>query len=144
MTTRRTRDQGSSTLELAVLSIGLLLVVSAVIAIGRIQIASHGVEEAARAAAREASIARTATQARSNAITAGTATLADQGLTCQGMSVEVDLSDFGKAAGTRGTVTAHVSCNVLLSDLLVPVLPGRMEIDAQIDSPIDTYRETSQ
>ncbi len=126
------------------LSIGLLLVVSAVIAIGRIQIASHGVEEAARAAAREASIARTATQARSTAVTAGTATLADQGLTCQGMSVEVDLSGFGKAAGTRGTVTAHVSCNVLLSDLLVPVLPGRMEIDAQIDSPIDTYRETSR
>jgi Flp pilus assembly protein TadG len=129
-------------LELAVLSIGLLLVVSAVIGIGRIQIASHGVEEAARAAAREASIARTTTDARANAVGAATSTLTEQGLTCQGMSVEVDLSDFAKAAGTRGSVTAHVSCNVLLSDLMLPVLPGRMEIDAQVDSPIDTYRET--
>jgi Flp pilus assembly protein TadG len=135
-------DRGSSTLELAVLSTGLLLVVSAVIGIGRIQIASHGVEEAARAAAREASIARTTTEARATAVGAATSTLTDQGLTCQGMSVEVDLSDFAKAAGTRGTVTAHVSCNVLLSDLMLPVLPGRMEIDAQVDSPIDTYRET--
>ncbi|WP_159942573.1 MULTISPECIES: TadE/TadG family type IV pilus assembly protein [unclassified Nocardiopsis] len=142
--TRNHDDRGSSTLELAVLSIGLLLVVSAIIAIGRIQIASHGVEEAARAAAREASIARTAAEARANAIGAATSTLTDQGLTCQGMSVEVDLADFAKAAGARGTVTAHVSCNVLLSDVMLPVLPGRIPITAQIDSPIDTYRESSR
>lgn len=136
-------DHGSSTLELAVLSIGLLLVVSAVIGIGRIQIASHGVEEAARAAAREASIARTTTEARANAVGAATSTLSDQGLTCQGMSVEVDLADFAKAAGTHGTVTAYVSCNVLLADVMLPLLPGRIPISTQIDSPIDTYRETS-
>ncbi|GAA1094892.1 TadE/TadG family type IV pilus assembly protein [Nocardiopsis metallicus] len=137
-------DRGSSTLELAVLSIGLLLVISTIIGIGRIQIASHGVEEAARSAAREASIARTTGEARSNAISAASTTLNDQGLTCQGMSVEVDLADFTKAAGTHGTVTAHVSCNVALSDVMLPVLPGRLSLSAHIDSPIDTYRETSR
>jgi Flp pilus assembly protein TadG len=137
-------DRGSSTVELAVLSIGLLLVISTIIGIGRIQIASHGVEEAARAAAREASIARTTGEARSSAISAASTTLNDQGLTCQGMSVEVDVADFAKAAGTHGAVTAHVSCNVLLSDVMLPVLPGRLSLSAHIDSPIDTYRETSR
>ncbi|WP_036555215.1 TadE/TadG family type IV pilus assembly protein [Nocardiopsis sp. CNT312] len=139
----RRSDEGSSTLELAVLSVGLLLVLSAIIAIGRIQIASHGVEEAARAAAREASITRTASEARGAALGSAQATLAEQGLTCQGVSVEVDLSDFGKRAGTRGSVTAHVSCHVPLSDVLLPGFPGRMRIDAHFDSPIDTYRESS-
>ncbi|MEU0490793.1 TadE/TadG family type IV pilus assembly protein [Nocardiopsis sp. NPDC006139] len=137
-------DRGSATLELAVLSIGLLMVVSLIIGVGRVQVANHGVEEAARSAAREASIARTTTQARSDALTAATTTLADQGMTCLSLSVEVDVSAFTKPAGTPGSVTAHVSCDVALADLLLPGLPGTLALDKTFSSPVDTYRETSR
>lgn len=137
-------DRGSATLELAVLSIGLLMVVSLIIGVGRVQVANHGVEEAARSAAREASIARTTAQARSDALSAATTTLADQGMTCLSLSVEVDVSAFSKSAGTPGSVTAHVSCDVALADLLLPGLPGTLALDKTFSSPVDTYRETSR
>lgn len=134
-------DTGSSTLELGALAAGLLLVVTLIIGIGRIQIASHSVEEAARAAAREASIARTSAEARIEATGAASTRLSEQGLTCQGLNVDVDLSDFTKAPGSRGAVNAHVECVVSLDDVLLPALPGQVPVSAQIDSPIDTYRE---
>ncbi|MCK9871421.1 hypothetical protein MRI28_17545 [Nocardiopsis dassonvillei] len=138
------RDRGSATLELAVLSLGLLLVVSLVIGVGRIQVATHGVEEAARSASREASIARSTADARSQALSAATATLTEQGMTCLNLSVEVDLSAFSKPVGTPGSVTAHVSCDVALADLMLPVLPGALALDATFSSPVDTYRESSR
>ena len=56
--------------------------------------------------------------------------------TCSQVSVSTDSSDF--VAG--GTVTVHVACRVLLSDLALPGLPGSTVVQASATAPLDPYR----
>ncbi|MCU1493400.1 MAG: TadE rane protein [Acidimicrobiaceae bacterium] len=133
-------DQGSATLELAILGPGLLLLLALVIAAGRVEVASSAVEQAAASGARDASLARSLTQARTVARQSVTASLGQQHITCQGLTVSVANSGFAAAPGTPATVRVDVTCSVPLSDLGVPGLPGSRTLRASMSSVVDTYR----
>lgn len=138
---RLSGERGSVSLELVVLTPGLLLVLGVLIYGGRLELAKQSVQSAASQAAREASIARTQPEANSTADAAATRSLAEQGLDCVSSSVSVDTSGFASPAGTPATITAEVTCVVHLSDLAVPGLPGSQTVTATANSPLDTYRE---
>lgn len=138
---RPTGDRGSVSLELAVLGPALLLLLSFAIWAGRTQIADNAVQEAARAAAREASIAVDAGTAVSRATAQAQATLAAQNLNCQSMNVHVDISGFTTPLGESGDVTVLIDCTLGMTDLLAPGLPGSVQVSASFTSPVDAYRE---
>ncbi len=134
-------ERGSVSVELALLAPALLLLVSFAVFAGRTQIAEGAVEEAARAAAREASLARDAGTAAALAGAQAERTLAAQDLRCQDTSVAVDTAGFSAPSGQPGDVTVTITCVVGMADLLAPGLPGAVTVEAVFTSPIDAYRE---
>jgi len=127
--------------ELAVLGPALLLLLSFAVVAGRTQIADNAVEEAARTAAREASLARDAGTATALAAAQAQATLDAQDLHCQTTAVDVDTAGFAAPLGQPGEVTVAIACTVGMGDLLAPGLPGTVTVQASFTSPIDAYRE---
>ena len=133
-------DSGSATLELAILGPGLLVLLSLVIAAGRIEVAGSAVEQAAASGARDASLARSLAQAQTVAKQSATASLAEQHLTCDGLTVTVGSTGFAASPGKPATVRVGVACSVPLSDLGVPGLPGTRTLRASMSSAVDTFR----
>ncbi|MET8747250.1 TadE/TadG family type IV pilus assembly protein [Streptomyces sp. NPDC004728] len=134
------RDQGSYSVETAVLApvmIGLLLLM---IAFGRVTDADGAVDSAARAAARAASLERDAGNAQAQAQAAATRSLQGEGITCRTSSVVVDTAGYALDIGVEANVTATVACTADLSDIGLPGLPGAKTLTASWTSPIDTYR----
>lgn len=127
--------------ELALLAPALLLLLSFAIWAGRTQIAHNAVQEAARAAARDASLAPDADTALARATAQGRRTLAQQDLHCRQVDVGVDTAGFRAPLGESGDVTVTISCTVAMTDLLAPGLPGAMAVQASFSSPVDAYRE---
>jgi Flp pilus assembly protein TadG len=140
MTGRRSGDQGSATLELVILTPAVLVLLGLAIAAGRIEIAGGEVEQAAAAAAREASIARTELTARTAATETARGSLQNQGVTCGVLEVVVDSAGFGVTVGVPAQVQVGVACTVELSDLAVPGMPGTRTLRARVASPLDRYR----
>ena len=130
----------SAGVEVALVVPVLLLFIMAVIMGGRIALARQAVQAAATDAARSASIARTAPQARVAASSAAASSLANQQLACAATSVEVDVSGFAVPVGLPASVQVRVVCEVKLSDL-VGVPGGPIRTEATMTSPLDTYRE---
>lgn len=135
------RDAGSATLEIAILAPGMLLILGLLIGIGRTQQAHQAVEAAARDAARQASISRSPATAQQAATASAQAALAREGLRCN-PAVTVDATGLNRRVGTQATVTATVSCQVSLAGVLVPGVPGSVQVKAQFSSPVDPYRGT--
>lgn len=133
-------DRGSATLEAAILTPALLMLLGLVVVAGRVEVAGGAVEQAAAAAAREASLARTAPAAQAMASQAGRANLRDRGIRCTQVSVDVDTAEFAIPVGQPGQVRASVACTVALGDLAVPGLPGSRTLRATVTSPLDRYR----
>jgi Flp pilus assembly protein TadG len=133
-------DRGSVTLELAILTPALLMLIGLVVVAGRIEVASAAVDQASAAAAREASLARTPSAARAAATRAATANLAAQNLHCTDVRVTVDTAGFAVPVGTPAQVTARVTCTLSTGDLSVPGMPGTRTITASSQSSLDTYR----
>ncbi len=136
-----TKERGSVSVELALLAPALLLLVSFAVLAGRTQIAEGAVEEAARAAAREASLARDGGTAAALAGAQAERTLAAQDLRCRRTSVDVDTAGFSAPPGQPGDVTVTIACVVGMTDLLAPGLPGAVTVEAAFTSPVDAYRE---
>jgi Flp pilus assembly protein TadG len=136
-----TAERGAVSVELAVLTPVFLLLLSFAVLAGRTQIAEGAVQEAARAAAREASLARDAATAAALAGGQAERTLAAQDLRCQATRVDVDTAGFSAPPGRSGDVTVTVACVVGVADLLVPGLPGSVTVEAVFTSPVDAYRE---
>ncbi|WP_116451682.1 TadE/TadG family type IV pilus assembly protein [Blastococcus litoris] len=134
-------ERGSVSVELALLAPALLLLLSLAVFAGRAQVADNAVEEAARAAAREASLARDAATAVGSAGAQAQRTLTAQDLRCQATSVDVDTAGFQAPLGQPGDVTVSISCTVAMGDLLAPGLPGSVTVQASFSSPVDAYRE---
>jgi Flp pilus assembly protein TadG len=134
------REAGNAALELVVLAPVLLFVLGLVIAAGRTSMAQGALAAAARDAARQASISLTPQAAQAAALSSASAELSQDGLDCD-PQVTVNTSEFGWPVGQPATVTAHVTCTVRLSDLLVPGLPGSRTLTATFKSPLDPYRE---
>lgn len=132
-------DRGSATLEMAVLALPILLVLVLAVYSGRVGIAHAALDQAARDAARSASLA-TASTANSAGTAAANATLSSQGLTCTKLAVKVDTRGFATAPGQPAQVSAHVQCTLSLADLTAPGIPGTVLITADMSSPLDEYR----
>ena len=129
-------ERGSSILEAALIIPVLLLFVVMVIAASRVVVAHNSVSAAAGAAARAASLERGAGAATAAGQNVATSTLA--GSYCTPV-VSVS-GDFDAPVGTSATAKATVSCQVSLSDLLLPGLPGSVTISSSGTSVIDRYR----
>ena len=127
-------------LELVVLAPVLLFILGLVVAAGRTSIAQGAVDAAARDAARQASISLTPGAAQAAALSSARAALSRDGLDCNPV-VTVDTAQFGVPVGQPATVTATVLCQVPLSDLVVPGLPGSRTLSFTFTSPLDPFRE---
>ena len=135
------RDQrGSAAVEITILVPALLLTLGLLVVGGRVWFARTTVNESAYAAARAASLARTVGHAEAAGRSAGEQSLATGGLRCTSTTVEVNTAAFGVSVGTPATVTSTVACRVGFGDLLLPGLPGSIELQATGASALDTYR----
>lgn len=145
MTRSRLRGEGGfAAVEVAILAPVLIALGFLVVATGRVAGANSKVDAAAYAAARAASIARTADTAQADAQAAAAASLTQAGQTCAPATVVVDTSGFAIPAGTPATITVRLSCAVPLSDLtMLPGLTSTKVIAAQAVSSLDTYRGRS-
>jgi hypothetical protein len=137
----RRDDRGVAALELLVIAPAILALICLVIAAGRTSIAQGAVDAAARAAARQASIAPNLGAAQRAAYTGAVAALRADGLDCQPRVTLPGLDRaFGTQPGQQAEVHARVVCVVRLSDLTVPGLPGSIGLKAAFTSPLDPFR----
>jgi Flp pilus assembly protein TadG len=139
MRSRRDPEAGDAALELIILAPVLLALIALVIAAGRMSVARGSVDAAARDAARQASLARSPGEARIAAELSAQAALRQDGLDCT-PTVAVDTVGFGVPLGEPAQVSATVTCQVPLADLVVPGLPGSATLSYTFTSPLDPYR----
>jgi Flp pilus assembly protein TadG len=138
---RRGHDErGAATVELALVVPALMLMLALLMVGGRLWYARTVVSEAGYAAARAGSLARTAAEARIAAGSAGRQSLATARLECDQVRVTVSTAGFRVPAGNPATITATVRCSVPLTDVVLPGLPGRIELDGAGAAALDTYR----
>jgi Flp pilus assembly protein TadG len=136
-------DRGSESVELAIL-LPVGIVVLALIVIGaRIALASDRISGVAGIAARDASIARSASSAQRIATSSATAALASDNLHCTNIRVTVDTSGFDAPPGTSAAITVDVWCTVDLSDISVQGMPGSRTLHDVATSPLDPARDLS-
>jgi len=138
------RERGAIAVEFVLLVPVLLTLIGLVIAGSRIWWAKTGVAQLASSAARQASIARTASEAvvTANQVVHGDAV--HSGLRCgeagSWPTLALDTTGFQAEVGRPAQVTATVRCSVALSDLILPGLPGTLPVEATAVSPLDRYR----
>jgi Flp pilus assembly protein TadG len=139
---RRGREAGvgGESLELVIIAPLILALFMVIVAVGRYELGSGKIDQAAGAAARAASQQVSAVQAHPAAIAAAETSMASAGITCQDIAVSVDNAGFSAAAGSTADVTVTVSCTVSWSDLTIPGWPGSKDIQASAASPLDTRR----
>ena len=136
---QKTRERGSATTELVLMTPVLIIVLLFVVALGRIASSREEVTAAARDAARAAANARSIAAAVPDGDEAARAALHQSGVTCESLAVLLDTTNF--RAG--GTVSASVSCTVPLRDLVGLGLPAARTITGHFTAPIDLYRGLS-
>lgn len=133
------RESGSASLELALMTPALIVLLLFVTFAGRVTQARGEVEAAARDAARAASVARSATGAEEDGGAAAGRALAAGGVTCRQLDTHIDTSNF--RAG--GDVAATVTCTVDFSDLALLAVPATKTISVSFRQPVDAYRGTA-
>ncbi|WP_329615715.1 pilus assembly protein [Streptomyces brevispora] len=134
-------DQGSTSIEAAIIAPPLILFLLLAIAAGRIVMAGQVVDAAAEDAARQASVSRVPGDARESALAAARTTLTGQGLHCASTSISLNTSGLGARTGEAGTVTATVTCQVNLADLALPGVPGTHTMTSTFTSAVNRYVE---
>ncbi|HEY3409826.1 MAG TPA: TadE/TadG family type IV pilus assembly protein [Propionicimonas sp.] len=139
MTSRRRDQRGSAAVEIVLLAPMLGALVLVVIFGGRLALARQTVQAAAANAARAASIARSADDAKRSATRIAEATLSNQGVTCATSSIEVDTSGFQQPPGTPASTSVTIACDVATADLSLP-LPGTTRVSANSSSELDVFR----
>ena len=127
-------------MELVLIAPALLALFTLTVLAGRIVLAGGTVEQVAAAGVRTASLARTPAEAATAADTAVRQAIGEPHLHCAAVTVTVDTSGFDVPLGQPATVTVEVSCQVQLSDLTVPGLPGSKTLSDRAVSPLDPYR----
>ena len=136
----REAGAGGESLELVIIAPLILALFMVIVAVGRYELGSGKIDQAAGAAARAASQQVSAAQAQPAAMAAAQSSLSSAGVTCQGIDVSVDTAGFSVAAGSTADVAVTVSCTVAWSDLAIPGWPGSQDIQATAASPLDTRR----
>lgn len=130
------RDSGSASLELALMTPALIVLLLFVTFAGRVTQARGQVEAAARDAARAASASSSATAAEADGEDAASRALSAGGVACRELETGVDTTNFHAA----GDVTATVTCTIDLSDLALLAVPATKTISANFRHPVDAYR----
>ena len=133
------REDGFAALELAILSSFVIVMLLLVVGLGRV---SHGrqlIDQAGAAAARAAALNNTPGQASADAQQAASDTLAQAGLACTQLQVNVDTGAFHPG----GYVDVAVRCTADLSGLALAGMPGSVTLESTSRSPLETYRDLS-
>ena len=133
-------ERGSVTVEMVLIAPALLALLMLTVLAGRVVLAGGTVEQVAAAGARAASLARSPAEATTAATDAVRRAVEEQHLQCQDVSVSVDTTGFRVPLGQPASVAVAVSCQVRLSDLTLPGLPGSRTLSDQAVSPLDPYR----
>lgn len=136
-------DRGSESVELAILLPIGILVLALIVVGARIVLASDRISGVAGIAARDASIALSASSAQNIARSSAKDALASDGLHCIDIQVQVDTSGFSAPPGTNATISVNVSCTVDLSDIGVKGMPGSKTLTDSATSPLDPARDLS-
>lgn len=140
MTTSVGERGGSASVETAILTVGVGLLIALAIAGGRLVSAESAADHAAQAAARIATLHRDPAIATAAAEAAARESLAAQRLRCSALAVALDARGFARPLGTPSTVTATVRCTVDWSDIGLPV-SGEHTVESRFTSAIDQWRE---
>jgi Flp pilus assembly protein TadG len=136
--TRMGGDRGSVTTETVIVAPVALALLCLIALVGRTTSVRDQVNEAARDAARTASIERDPASADAAARAAASTSLARTSTRCVSTTVDVDASAFRPG----GQVSVTVSCTVSLADLGLLGVPGSSTIEARKVSVVDQYRST--
>ena len=133
---RRHGENGSITTEIVIITPIAIVLLCLVAFVGRTATAREQVDEAARDAARSASLERDTETAWSAAHDAATASLTGGGFSCASTRVDVDTSQFQPG----GQVAVTVRCDIPLSDLGLLGLSGSRAVESRSVSVVDQYR----
>jgi Flp pilus assembly protein TadG len=131
--------RGSAGVSVVLLTPAVLALLAFAVLAGRVGTAHQDVVTAAQAAARAASLRQSPTAMVADARTAAETTLRNAGMSCGSTAVDVATAGAG-GIFTTGVVTATVSCQVALADLVDLALPGQKTITARASAPLDRYR----
>ncbi len=132
---RRPGESGSASLELALVTPVLLLLLLFITALGRLGATRSQIDAAAAQAARAASIGRTATDATAQAresLSAATSA----GLPCTETATGVDVSRFGPG----GLVVVELTCRIELSAVSGIAIPGSKLLQSRAVAVVDAFR----
>ena len=124
-------------LELAILAPFVLAMLMVVVGFGRVTHGRQLVDQAAAAAARAAALESEPGSAARGAEGAAAEALREAGVSCRGISVDVDLSAFHPG----GQVSTTVTCTSDLSDLALAGLPGSTTLTSTAWAPLERYRQ---
>ncbi|WP_117209905.1 TadE family protein [Allorhizocola rhizosphaerae] len=141
---RASGQRGSASIELAIVTVPVIMCTAAIIAAGRLTLAYQATDAAAYDAARTASLARTKTEAETTAYQAALTSFQSQGINCNTLNVIVNTTGFDIPVGEPATVSATVECHAALEDLTLPGLPmPDVTLTSNFVSPLDRYRSRS-
>lgn len=132
-------EGGFAALELAIMTMFVIAMVLLVVGLGRV---SHGralIDAAGSAAARAAALDNAPGPASTDARRAAADTLAQAGMSCRGLLVEVDTGAFHPG----GYVAVTVRCTADLSGLALTGLPGSVLLTSTSRSVLETHRDLS-
>ena len=124
-------------MELVVLAPIVIALLLVVVGFGRYAHGNQLIERAAAVAARSASLASTPAEAVTRASRAASSSLADAGMSCAAVTIDVDTTAFRPG----GTVNVTLSCTADLSDLALAGLPGTAHLTATGRAPLESYRQ---
>ena len=133
------RDRGSMTTEFVVLAPIMIVIVLLVVGLGRYAHGKQLVEQAAAAAARAASLTAGSAEAQTRAARAAAGSLSDAGLSCTGITADVDTGSFRPG----GVVTVTITCTADLSGLALSGLPGTATVTATGRAPLEAHCQIS-
>lgn len=131
-------DGGYDAVQLAVLVPLFGLLIMALVAAGRIGTAREQVQQAAREAARAASLAPTPTAANLAARAAAGRSLAGSS-TCPTWTLTLNTAGLTVPVGQPGVVSATLVCQVSLHNLAVLPLPAHLAMASTFTAPVDTF-----
>ena len=129
-------DRGSASVELVLLTPVFVILLLLVVAAGRMAVARNQVDEAARDAAREASVWRSPVDARDRGAAKALADLAGGHVGCRNPRVVIDTTRLRPG----GEVVADVGCSVLLSDLVGLHIGPSRQMQATAVAVVDSFR----
>lgn len=129
-------EDGSGTAELVLMAPLVVAVFLLVVGLGRMADARQDVNGAAAEAARAASLQRNTALSAAAARLAANATLRDRAVSCEHLTVSVDIGSYQPG----GSVTATVTCVAALGDVALSGLPGSRTFQATAVVPIEQYR----